>query len=800
MTKRVIGFLLALVMVFGILPMNILAAERDDSKAQVRVIVENTTFTEPVDGVEPAWTGTLVDSWVDLQADSTMMTCVVAALDEIGATQQGAESNYISEVNGLAAFDGGSASGWMGTLNDWFTNEGFGAFTVESGKLSAGDEIRIMYTRSYGEDLGGSWGNSDTSLKDLTFSDGTLEPAFDGAVLAYTLTVPADVSAVQITPTAANKNFQVHTKIGEQEYKRTAFVPVTDGTVITVECGTGPSMNAGATPTVYTVQVAAAVDTRAAEAVVALIAKIGEPKDSALEITAARKAYDALPEEQKAYVTNYDILTAAEQALRELPHADFGKMFAETGAVIAASDLQFGNEWLAIGLARSDREVSNAYYESAADYVAQKINDKGQLHRVKSTDNSRVILALTAIGRDVTDVAGHDLLQGLSDLDYLEKQGNNGPIWALIALDSHAYEIPAVFEGGRQTTRQALIDYILNVQLPDGGWTLFNSPDATADADMTGMALQALAPYYGENEAVTAAVDSALETVSGLQLANGGFASWGTVNVESADQILVALTALGIDTETDERFIKNGRTILDFLSEFYVDGGGFVHITDQTAPDAMATEQTYYALTAYARLAAGRTALYDMTDAVILPFGDIATNAWYRQDVKAVLDGGIMQGTARDAFSPYASLTRGQLMVTLYRLSGRPAVEGKLPFTDVDASRYDADAILWAQQNGIAKGLSATVFQPNAPIDRAQLAAFLMRYAAFSKADTDQRAALDSFKDAAEVPAYAAEAMAWAVEEGLLNGIREEELAPRAEATRCQFAAVMNRFCALIAG
>ena len=102
---------------------------------QVRVIVENTTYPKSEGAL---WDGTLVDTWVDLNEDSTMMSCIVAALDTVGAKQTGAESNYLSEINGLAAFDGGSMSGWMGTLNDWFTNEGFGAFTVAAG--NAGDD------------------------------------------------------------------------------------------------------------------------------------------------------------------------------------------------------------------------------------------------------------------------------------------------------------------------------------------------------------------------------------------------------------------------------------------------------------------------------------------------------------------------------------------------------------------------------------------------------------------------------------------------------------------------------------
>ena len=208
-----------------------------------RVIVENTTFPK-AEGA--AWEGTLADTWIELTGESTMMGCVVEALD--GHTIVGAESNYISSIDNLKAFDGGTMSGWMGTLNDWFTNFGFGEFTVAKGTLCAGDEIRIMYTRTV-EDLGGSWNNSDTRLKALTFSAGKLTPKFSGDTFTYTLTVPEGTTSLLVTPTAANKNYQVRAYLGTQatgrEYSRTSLIPIENGSVITVVCAddSWPTMN-----------------------------------------------------------------------------------------------------------------------------------------------------------------------------------------------------------------------------------------------------------------------------------------------------------------------------------------------------------------------------------------------------------------------------------------------------------------------------------------------------------------------------------------------------------------------------
>lgn len=209
-----------------------------------RVIVENTTFPK-AEGA--AWEGTLADTWIELTDESTMMGCVVEALD--GHTVVGAESNYISSIDDLKEQQGGSMSGWMGTLNDWFTNFGFGEFTVAKGTLHAGDEIRVMYTRNAGVDLGGDWESTDTRLKALTFSAGKLTPKFSGDTFTYTLTVPDGTTRLLVTPTAANKNYQVRTYLGTQatgrEYSRTSLIPIENGSVITVVCAddSWPTMN-----------------------------------------------------------------------------------------------------------------------------------------------------------------------------------------------------------------------------------------------------------------------------------------------------------------------------------------------------------------------------------------------------------------------------------------------------------------------------------------------------------------------------------------------------------------------------
>lgn len=321
----------------------------------------------------------------------------------------------------------------------------------------------------------------------------------------------------------------------------------------------------------------------------AFTASDGE-KTSAPYTVTLTVAKPAGPDVQEAYKTTGDYLS--------------GKGTPIVGSI--------GGEWLTIGLARSGRTVPEGYYDNAVAYVKAEINTTtNRLDRNKSTDNARLILALTAIGKDVTDVGGFDLLAGLDDMKYVKRQGTNGPVWTLIALDSHGYT-PA-----GSVTRDALVETILSLQKDSGAWYI-NSTNATDDVDMTAMAIQALAPYYKTNEAVKAAVDKALTWLSTMQKSDGSFAEMAGVasSSESTAQVLVALCALGIDPTADARFAKNSFHVVDGLLTFYT-GEAFKHQLADATVDQMGTEQSYYALAAYMRLTGGRSFLYDMNDVCI---------------------------------------------------------------------------------------------------------------------------------------------------------------------------------------
>lgn len=352
--------------------------------------------------------------------------------------------------------------------------------------------------------------------------------------------------------------------------------------------------------------------------VIDLIDAIGTvTKRSGDDIAAARKAYDSLTDEEKKQVTNYGTLLAAEKAYADIlkkAAKELGDIYKTTGDYIEklpGDELNaFGSEWYILGLARSGRKVFDDYYKAIEKYVSENIDENGRLDEKRATDNAKLVLVLSALDKDVTDVGGHDLLKALSDMDYVTQQGLSGAIYALLAFDCRGYDIPSADKNVEQTSREGLVKYILDKQLKDGGWAYSGDK---AEPDMTAMALQALAAYYKTDAKVKEAADKAVTCLSKLQNTTGGYDSYGSVNSESAAQVITALTALGIDPDNDARFVKNGASVLDSLCGFYVDGGGFRHVSGGKL-DPTATAQGYYALAAYYRFAGSQTALYDMTD------------------------------------------------------------------------------------------------------------------------------------------------------------------------------------------
>ena len=177
-------------------------------------------------------------------------------------------------------------------------------------------------------------------------------------------------------------------------------------------------------------------------------------------------------------------------------------------------------------------------------------------------------------------------------------------------------------------------------------------------------------------------------------------------------------------------------------------------------------------------------------------FADLTSGSWYYGGVRYALENGLMTGTSARTFAPDRPVTRAMLVTILWRLAGEPY--GRVsPFEDVLPGSWYAQAVSWAYDKGIVTGVTATSFQPGAPVTREQLCAILCRYAALTGKNTAASASLDAFTDRAQVSAYAEASVRWALQAGLLTGVGDGRLAPRSGATRAQLAVLLQRFAGL---
>ena len=321
----------------------------------------------------------------------------------------------------------------------------------------------------------------------------------------------------------------------------------------------------------------------------------------------------------------YAKVTVSGTASPESPRQpqDVSDVLDATMAQMAASvtEPSFGTdagEWTVFALARggyyaNDSQYFADYYDRIVKYVnstAAEVNLSGALDKNKSTDNSRLIMALSAIGKDAASVGNWDLVEAYSanGINWIKKQGMNGTIWSLIALDCGGYDT------SDPTIRQQCVDAIVSAQHEDGGWSLVTAKAQPSNVDITGMTLTALYPYR-DQPAVAEACEEAFAWLSESQLDNGGFPYGQGETSESCVWAIVAATTWGINPDTDARFIKNGNSAIDNLLTYYrEDEAMFEHIRGSDNGMYMATDQATYGLVAYDRLLNGKPALYDYSD------------------------------------------------------------------------------------------------------------------------------------------------------------------------------------------
>jgi len=487
-----------------------------------------------------------------------------------------------------------------------------------------------------------------------------------------------------------------------------------------------------------------------------------------------------------------------------------------------------GGEWAVVGLARSGYDVPDSYYESYYRNVEKYVKDHGGvLHDVKYTEYSRVILGLTAAGYDPRDVGGYDLTKPLGDFEKTVWQGINGPIFALIALDSYNYPIPENKDAKTQATRDMYVSEILRRQTPDGGWNLTAGINGAVganekgDPDITGMALQALAKYQDKPEVKTA-TDKALALLSGMQDSKGGYSSWGEANSESAVQVLVALCELGIPAQ-DPRFIKNGNSLVDNIMSFKNSDGSFNHTSSGDGVTLMSSEQALYGLVAAQRAAEGKNSLYRMSETVLrgdsapagtigLPgkhedvmkleiknpgrtFADIGNHP-NQSAIEALAALGVITGKSDTSFDPGATMTRAEFAAIVTRGLGLPEKNVNI-FTDVPGTAWYMIPVATAYYYEIVAGASATTFNPEGMITRQEAAVMVARAARLCGMDTDRTSSqildtLARFGDYRTVASWAQSSLAFCFDTGIMDDT-EFDIEPGNAIKRCEIAEMLYR-------
>lgn len=269
---------------------------------------------------------------------------------------------------------------------------------------------------------------------------------------------------------------------------------------------------------------------------------------------------------------------------------------------------KYKDEWNIFSILRSGETIEQGKLDKYYESVVKQLNTSSKNMRV--TDLARVALALEAMGKNPTDVGGFNVLEAIYNHKDMMTDSSNCPIFGLIALDGRNYEIPK----DAKWSRKDLVEQILKFQKASGGFGLSIEGDATS-IDMTGMALQALAPYYNESAypEVKPAVDKALKHFKDSITTNAGFLDMGSENSCTTAQVLTAVSALNIDPTVKENgFVQNGNNMISNLHTYKKDAGFAWQATMQG--QEMATQQVTYALVAYQRMAEGQTRLYDFTD------------------------------------------------------------------------------------------------------------------------------------------------------------------------------------------
>lgn len=537
------------------------------------------------------------------------------------------EQAYVESIGGVGEFDRGGGSGWMFTVNRGLPDRG-----ASEVYLIPGDRIEWQYTLNLGEDIETDGTVFSRSLqpsvevthlpnheivdeRELTFT--VAAKSYFGTVLQPTVTINDHV----IQP-KANDEYVASFNKGKNVITIEAIDSKGRTTVETYEITYVPKNDdiLASDPTLTVDCIKDGETFKHPNVTISVTAKdyLGKPLQPEVVlngnvIPVHNNQYKLTLKKGKNTVT----ITAEDRDGRKTTKTftitydgeskDIRKMIDEVSKHILSQGVK--SEWEAIGLAKAGKNVPPAYYKNYfLTHVKEQVVDA---NRKKITDIERLVLAAGAIGLDAKNINGTNLVELIynnvnwpNGLDSMTAQGNNGPIFALIALDSGSFSVP----NDARWTREKLIHHLLNVQNNDGSWSL-DDKATTPSYDITAMALIALAPYQSD-EKVKKAVDRAVAFLAKEQGESGGYYDSfnGGISSETTSQVIIGLTAVGIDP-TGSQFTKKQGNLLDHLLSFRTKDGAFEHVQGDGSNE-MATEQALQALVAYELFVKGEGPLY----------------------------------------------------------------------------------------------------------------------------------------------------------------------------------------------
>lgn len=770
--------------------------------------------------------GTIVSSTlVKLTADDTAYSVLARLLADKGIAHivsGSGDSLYIRSIDGLAEAFSSSypSSGWKYAVNGSFPNQSAGSY-----KVKANDTISWCYTlngtacdqttpidgSSPSTGNTGTTGGTQVSSEPATVAEGFQRislPAGNKQPLDQTTGTTAVLHASQ--PMSAAEAEQLAKKwLGNEVNVSKTFSPDAGATLsdpqgevklsvpagglsstvtisIAEQSSSRPELVSGLyrftpagtifqTPVTITIQVP--VQTKQPEQLV--MVWLNEQTGQWIPVPTVVDAKTGQVTGKTDHFTWYAVVDRSKVTSKPANAVDVTAQMAAAAKLILSGEQL--SDWEAFALARSGHAVPSAYLTELAQLVAQQ---QGQFSKV--TELERLVLSIRAVGGDPEQFGSFNLVEAIYNHERMTNQGPNGPAFALLALDSGSYAIPST----AKWSRDRLIGWLISQQQADGGYTLSEGNDS--DVDVTAMVLTALAPYQSRAEVKTA-TDKALQWLEKQQLASGGFHSLKDENSESAAQVLIALTALGMNPKTAP-FVQSGGDVLDALLSYRNSDGGFAHKKGEPSNE-IATEQALLALAAYQRYVAGEPALYAMAGQsggaapAARYVDDAKISAWASAAVYEALEQGIMSGVSVKElrFAPKQAMTRAEFAALLIKLGGYDAAAAKETrpvFADVQPESWYYGAVMKARELGYLQGITATQFKPEQSINRQEMAIMIARA---YKLQPGQAAA--TFADSAQFYKDANAPIQAVYEQGIMTGYNGR-FAPREQVTR-EMAAVV---------